>query len=293
MQRRHLNRAQKRDVIAAKLRDSPEWANNRIASLLGVDGATVNSVRIELEAGFVIPKLEHLEGADGKKYPRSYTTSLEVQLRYGEERKQHQIRRALLKPFGIDRADADIAEELDVRESEVSEQRADLREHGPEEQDFMAYPGSPEEGEARRLYLRKRAEGRERGELREQDARTALKWMDHLCRALHLTDKNPSRMTPEDMAKAYLERETLLGYDDRTKRTLPNKLIRIDALVEWMERFAASVRAEVEVRLRVEEKNAEQRQELEEVARLYQNLQALALQAALTPQTHPSALHQQ
>jgi hypothetical protein len=70
MLRRHLNQFQKRDAIAKKLRESPEWADNRIAQLLGVDHKTVRSVRTDLEIRKMLPRLEVLEGADGKRYPR-------------------------------------------------------------------------------------------------------------------------------------------------------------------------------------------------------------------------------
>jgi ParB-like chromosome segregation protein Spo0J len=71
LQRRHLNQAQKRDAIANKLKESPEWADNRIAQLLGVDHKTVRGVRTSLEIRKELPKVELLEGSDGKHYPRS------------------------------------------------------------------------------------------------------------------------------------------------------------------------------------------------------------------------------
>jgi ParB-like chromosome segregation protein Spo0J len=70
MQRRHLNRAQKHEAIERKLKESPEWADNRIAKLLGVDGKTVRLARVMLEGRKEIAKLEKLVGADGKEYPR-------------------------------------------------------------------------------------------------------------------------------------------------------------------------------------------------------------------------------
>jgi ParB-like chromosome segregation protein Spo0J len=51
MQCRHLNQGQKREAIAAKLKETPDWADNRIAELLGVDGKTVRTVRTTLEEG--------------------------------------------------------------------------------------------------------------------------------------------------------------------------------------------------------------------------------------------------
>ena len=48
--RRHLTRAQLREIIAAQLKETPDWANNRIAGELGADGKTVATVREALEA---------------------------------------------------------------------------------------------------------------------------------------------------------------------------------------------------------------------------------------------------
>jgi len=70
MQRRHLNREQKYEAIERKLRESPEWADNRIAKLLGVDGKTVRVARVMLEGRKEIAKHKKLVGTDGKKYPR-------------------------------------------------------------------------------------------------------------------------------------------------------------------------------------------------------------------------------
>jgi hypothetical protein len=70
MQRRHLNREQKREAIERKLKESPDWADNRIAKLLGVDGKTVRITRVMLEGRKDIAKLKKLVGADGKEYPR-------------------------------------------------------------------------------------------------------------------------------------------------------------------------------------------------------------------------------
>ncbi len=131
MQRRHLNRAQKRDIIAAKLRQSPEWSNNRIGALLGVDSVTVSSARLLLESTSEIPKLEKLVGADGKERPRHYATELTDQSRLLRERSREKIREELLSPITRHRSDAGIAEDLDVSAEEVAEQRKKLEEDGP------------------------------------------------------------------------------------------------------------------------------------------------------------------
>lgn len=67
--RRHLTRAQLREIIAAQMKETPTWANNRIASELGTDGKTVAAMRESLEATSEIPKLDRLVGADGKERP--------------------------------------------------------------------------------------------------------------------------------------------------------------------------------------------------------------------------------
>lgn len=71
MQRRHLNQEQKREAIAARLKETPTWSDNRTARLLGVDGKTVRSVRMHLEVVGELPRVDVLTGSDGKHYPRS------------------------------------------------------------------------------------------------------------------------------------------------------------------------------------------------------------------------------
>ena len=66
MMRRHLSRAQMQAIVAAQLKDTPRWANNRIALELGVSDNTVRRIRASLEATSQIAKLTKLEGADGK-----------------------------------------------------------------------------------------------------------------------------------------------------------------------------------------------------------------------------------
>jgi ParB-like chromosome segregation protein Spo0J len=64
--RRHLTREQMRGLIGDQLKELPEWANNRLASALGVDDKTVADVRARMEATSEIPKLDRLIGGDGK-----------------------------------------------------------------------------------------------------------------------------------------------------------------------------------------------------------------------------------
>ena len=83
MHRRHLNQAQKREVISAKLKESPEWSDNRIAKLLSVTDKTVRIQRVMLERRKEIAKLEKLVGADGKEYPREVVNKPKEQVPVG------------------------------------------------------------------------------------------------------------------------------------------------------------------------------------------------------------------
>lgn len=65
--RRHLTRAQIRELMIQQIKETPEWANNRIAQSLGVDKKTVQTQRKRLESTGEIPKLTQLVGLDGKK----------------------------------------------------------------------------------------------------------------------------------------------------------------------------------------------------------------------------------
>lgn len=66
LDRRHLNQAQRRDLIAAELRDTPAASDRAIASGLGVDHKTVGAVRDALETTGEIPQLKEREGRDAK-----------------------------------------------------------------------------------------------------------------------------------------------------------------------------------------------------------------------------------
>ncbi|MDA2928499.1 hypothetical protein MYX84_00900 [Acidobacteria bacterium AH-259-O06] len=65
-----MTRKQVREVIVEQLKDTPDWANNRIAQNLGVDKKTVQTQRRRLESTGEIPKLTKFIGADGRKRKR-------------------------------------------------------------------------------------------------------------------------------------------------------------------------------------------------------------------------------
>ncbi|MER9164375.1 MT-A70 family methyltransferase [Mesorhizobium sp. M0715] len=71
--RRHLNTAQKQDVIADQLRDTPSISSRAIGAMLGVDHKTVSVVRKRLVDGGEIPHHDEVEGKDGVRQPARKT----------------------------------------------------------------------------------------------------------------------------------------------------------------------------------------------------------------------------
>lgn len=67
--RRHLDSKQKRELIAAELKDDPERSNRQIGEALGVDHKTVASVRGEGEACGEIPHVSTVTDTAGRKQP--------------------------------------------------------------------------------------------------------------------------------------------------------------------------------------------------------------------------------
>jgi len=83
LDRRHLSREQRREVIATVLRAHPEWSDNRIGHVTKTTDKTVGTVREELVTTSEIPKLDRLVGEDGKERPARAAATAAVG---GEER---------------------------------------------------------------------------------------------------------------------------------------------------------------------------------------------------------------
>lgn len=69
LDRRHLNREQRRILAAESLKVDPQLADTVHARRTGVSDKTVTTVRSELESTSEIPKLERTLGADGRQRP--------------------------------------------------------------------------------------------------------------------------------------------------------------------------------------------------------------------------------
>lgn len=67
--RRHLNQAQKQELISDQLRDTPSLSSRAIAARLGVHHTTVQTVRDRLVDGGEISHHEEVEGRDGVRQP--------------------------------------------------------------------------------------------------------------------------------------------------------------------------------------------------------------------------------
>jgi len=73
LNRRNLSQKQKREVIAAVLRQDPELSSNSIAAAVGVSDKTVGSVRAELVERSEIPNAKKRTDSKGRKQPATKT----------------------------------------------------------------------------------------------------------------------------------------------------------------------------------------------------------------------------
>jgi hypothetical protein len=69
IRRRHLNAAQKRDLLAVLLKADTKKSNRQVAKAAGVSDKTVASVRNDLERGAEIPHHEKHKDAKGVEQP--------------------------------------------------------------------------------------------------------------------------------------------------------------------------------------------------------------------------------
>lgn len=84
LDRRHLNREQKRALVAESVKADPQMADNVHAKRTGSSDKTVTSIREELEATSEIPKFDKTIGADGKERPARRPAPANVNTETGE-----------------------------------------------------------------------------------------------------------------------------------------------------------------------------------------------------------------
>jgi ParB-like chromosome segregation protein Spo0J len=67
--RRHLTQAQRRDLVAGQLRETPQLSDRQIAAMLGVSPSTVGPIRSDLEARGDVSRLDTRNDSKGRKQP--------------------------------------------------------------------------------------------------------------------------------------------------------------------------------------------------------------------------------
>ncbi len=215
MQRRHLSREAKRDLIDHKLRETPNYSDRWLGELLGVDHKTVKSRRLSLEAGGEITQVERARGKDGKEYPRNvvgeYVDEVARRERMEAEKRTRDVRSLIrTKPYYTD---GDIAARTGTSPDFVAEQRRDMKEKGQETVTMgdlagwvsLREPELVEEQHERLAENRRRTrEMRDEGLLKDTDA--ALAALEKLIRALQmhrLSDRPKRYISPQDAAQSY------------------------------------------------------------------------------------------
>lgn len=67
--RRQLSREQKREAIAALLKDDPKQSNRSVAKTVGASPTTVGAIREEMEGAGEVSKVDTIVGSDGVEQP--------------------------------------------------------------------------------------------------------------------------------------------------------------------------------------------------------------------------------
>jgi hypothetical protein len=267
MQRRHLASEQKRDAIARKLKGSPHWVDNRVAQLLGVDGKTVRSTRTSLEIRKEIPKLEMLEGKDGKYYPRSRTGDLEAELAVT---KTDAVRQDIMSIGNRVFWDGASEEARHERAEQIASKWGVSTEHVEDEVNSIAEQGPrlKDLGEEKSTEVLAEAFTSTFGTRRQINARHVQKKMRDLADIVTGYEGKRSEADPDAVAEAvvgyYLRFTAARRFDENERSQVRTDVRRYRLLSEWIERFVPLLEEKLQKRLAVEREVSERRQELEE-----------------------------
>lgn len=123
----------KRAVIGMRLRENPDWSNNRLATTYGYSDHTFSEVRKELESTSQIAKLDKLLGSDGKWRPAAAPAGSEdnktakPQVEYAGKYRDG-VESALIR--NPSRANRDISDEIGCNKREVRRVRHELETKG-------------------------------------------------------------------------------------------------------------------------------------------------------------------
>lgn len=232
MQRRHLDRQQKQELIAAKLKETPNYSDRWIGEIVGVDHKTVQSQRLRLERAGEIPQLDEVVGRDGKTRVRNvrdeYVDEFEYQAQLEESKKKRRIRDILkgnttpvdeaggLSFYYGPKTDEAIARHMEVTPGFVAKQREELEGRGNTLGEvFGALPDTPpplakdareRERERRSEQIRQTKERKDEGYKHRKDHEKVLQAIEVLAHRLQLhrySDKPKRVITPEEAVEAY------------------------------------------------------------------------------------------
>ncbi len=231
MQRRHLDRAQKREAVEAKLKETPNYSDRWIAELIGVDHKTVRSHRIRLESTGEIPRYKRTVGKDGREYARDirgeYVDEAEHRAKLEESKKKRRIRDILkgqrssedeetggfLSYYGATTDEA-IARHMGVTPGFVANERKELEERGSTLGEALgALPDAPtplvkEEQERRAEKARHTKARKDEGYKSQDDHKKVLRAIKDLAHSLRMSHRTAAYkpehfITPEDAVEAY------------------------------------------------------------------------------------------
>jgi len=265
-----LTSEQKREAIARKLKASPQWADNRVAQLLGVDRKTVRSVRTSLEIRKEIPKVDMLEGNDGKFYPRSRTGDLEAELALTKTDAVRQdimsVGNRLFWDRALEEARHERAEQIaskwGVSTEHVEDEVNSIVEQGPRLKDL---------GEEKSTEVLAEAFTSTFGTRQQINARHVREKMRDLADIVTGYEGKKSEADPEAVAEAvvgyYLWANSPFGvrrFDENERSRVRTDVRRYKLLSEWIERFVPLLEEKLEKRLAVERDVSELRHELQE-----------------------------
>ncbi len=106
LNRRHLSRKQKREIVAQELKRSPSITDNWLAELTGVDHKTVGALRRRLVANREIPNLTRFKARNGKVYrARSIIAQTAIDAKRAQEALRELNGEAPNKPLTLRRAE--------------------------------------------------------------------------------------------------------------------------------------------------------------------------------------------
>jgi hypothetical protein len=227
----------------------------------------VRSTRTSLEIRKEIPKLEMLEGKDGKYYPRSRTGDLEAELAVT---KTDAVRQDIMSIGNRVFWDGASEEARHERAEQIASKWGVSTEHVEDEVNSIAEQGPrlKDLGEEKSTEVLAEAFTSTFGTRRQINARHVQKKMRDLADIVTGYEGKRSEADPDAVAEAvvgyYLRFTAARRFDENERSQVRTDVRRYRLLSEWIERFVPLLEEKLQKRLAVEREVSERRQELEE-----------------------------